>query len=138
MEEAKNINCKCHEIFNLWWVKSLVGFLAFLIIFCIGVKFGERHQRNERGFNNFPFQSTRMMNGRGCMMNGGNNGFYSSNQRTQSSAAQSGLNNKPASSQTTNNVKGLNQSAQPGTNANQGNNKTTPTPSPSDNSQTQN
>jgi hypothetical protein len=48
MEEIKEIN-KCNlfdkcQFLRYWWVKSLIAFLFFLLIFWIGVEFGESHQ----------------------------------------------------------------------------------------------
>ena len=42
MEETKNSNnhfCHCTEILNIWWIKSLIGFFIFLLIFFIGSQF---------------------------------------------------------------------------------------------------
>lgn len=55
MEEIKNSNCrcgKCSEILKIWWVKSLIGFLLFLLIFWLGALFGRGQNHGGRGFAN--------------------------------------------------------------------------------------
>jgi hypothetical protein len=52
--ECRHFECVC-SIFRLWWVRSLLGFFVFLLIFWIGIKFGESRMCM-RGLNEIPGQ----------------------------------------------------------------------------------
>ncbi len=57
MEEINKTGChggKCSEILKIWWVKSLLGFFIFLLIFWMGVLFGQSEAIGHREMNNFP------------------------------------------------------------------------------------
>jgi hypothetical protein len=51
INETKHKLSKCCSFLQYWWVKSLIAFIIFLLIFWIGVEFGEK-QNNHHNFGN--------------------------------------------------------------------------------------
>lgn len=110
MEETKNINkCKCTDILNIWWVKSLIGFLVFLLIFWVGTLFGKSHNRGMRGMDNFACpqmqQTKNMQNG---MLNRGINNQTKQGQnaalQSQETTPQTPANNQNSANPQTNTI----------------------------------